>query len=473
MGTKKSKIKFRSTREEVVEPRESSGPTKTSTGKKGKRPTALLAAVQLHDMSEDDLHASLAELGRLVDTLGYEVIGQVTQRRAKPVAAAMMGEGKIKELAAWTGGSGLTRRHEEHLERQEEKAKRNAKIRGEDWEEEEEEEEEEADEQLESDSDTDDAEDGDDADSTFTKPTRKADVVIFDNELTAGQVGNLDNATGVPVMDRSGVIIEIFSRHARTKEARLQVEIARLKYIAPRLRESRIGADRQGGGGGVSGRGAGESAAELDRRRVRLRLAELQRQLKEVSAEQSTRRERRVELNRVALVGYTNAGKSSLMRALTGNEVLVADKLFATLDTTVRNLKPPTDPKILITDTVGFIKKLPHDLVASFRSTLDEALDASLLLFVVDASDTSFREQLAVTHEVLGEIGARERPSLLVLNKWDRVPADARRGLMREFPDAVALSALNKADVGKLRDRLMEHFNAKPVGYHAYDAAEE
>ena len=185
------------------------------------------------------------------------------------------------------------------------------------------------------------------------------------------------------------MILEIFQRHARSRAAKAQVEIVRLQYLAPRLRESGKGRDRQRGG--IGGKGAGESNLELDRRKLRDRIAELTRELTALAEEQRTQRARRREMNRVALVGYTNAGKSTLMRALTGSEVYVADKLFATLDTTVRALGPPAHPRVLVSDTVGFIDKLPHGLVASFKSTLDEALEASLLAQVVDASDPGVR----------------------------------------------------------------------------------
>jgi GTP-binding protein HflX len=170
------------------------------------------------------------------------------------------------------------------------------------------------------------------------------------------------------VLDRSSVIVEIFHRHAKSREARLQVELARLMYVAPRLRETGAGADRQRGG--VGGKGAGESAVELDKRKIRDRVAQLREEIAEVQVQAATRRSRRKDARRVALVGYTNAGKSSLMRMLTGSGVYVADKLFATLDTTVRQLHPPAHPPVLVGDTVGFIKKLPHELVASFRSRL-------------------------------------------------------------------------------------------------------
>jgi GTP-binding protein HflX len=256
-------------------------------------------------------------------------------------------------------------------------------------------------------------------------------------------------------MDRTGVIVEIFHRHAKTPAAKAQVEIARLTYLTPRIRATG-GGDRQGGG--IGAKGAGETQHELDRRRIRDRIAELRQDLERIHREEALRRERRREHMKVALVGYTNAGKSSLMRALTGSDIYVADKLFATLDTTVRAIYPETKPKVLVTDTVGFIKKLPHDLVASFRSTLDEALDASLLLYVVDASDPSFRSQLETTKTVLGEIGAADQKSILVLNKDDCLSELDRAALRREFPDAVFLSTRNPESVRRLRDICLAEF---------------
>jgi GTP-binding protein HflX len=254
------------------------------------------------------------------------------------------------------------------------------------------------------------------------------------------------------------VIIEIFHRHASSRPARLQVEIARLTYVAPRLRETG-GGERQRGG--IGQRGAGESSIELDRRKIRDRISELKAELAAIDDESKTRRAKRQEALRVALVGYTNAGKSSLMRALTGSHVLVADKLFATLDTTVRALWPESRPRILVSDTVGFIKKLPHDLVASFRSTLDEALEASLLLQVVDAADPRFRAQMQVTREVLDEIGAGDVPWILVLNKIDKVAPAGREELAREFPAALLVSAKDPADVGRVRDAIIGTFEAE------------
>src|SRR6201999_2086722 len=240
------------------------------------------------------------------------------------------------------------------------------------------------------------------------------EFVIIDHEISPNQARNLERATGAQVLDRSGVIVEIFHRHAHRREGRLQGEMGRLKYGSPRMREAP-------GGGRQQGVGAGETDLELDRRKIRERLAELKEQLDDIERDSEQRRSARRDQFRIALVGYTNAGKSSLMRALTSSEVLVEDKLFATLDTTVRALQPETTPRVLVSDTVGFIKKLPHDLVASFRSTLAEALEASLLLFVMDASDPAYESQLEVSRNVLHEIGADAVPSRLLLNKIDRL----------------------------------------------------
>jgi GTP-binding protein HflX len=235
------------------------------------------------------------------------------------------------------------------------------------------------------------------------------------------------------------------------------VEIARLKYESPRVRESPRGKERQ------RGRGAGEAGLELDRRRIRDRITELKEQLESVQREQAVRRAQREGTRRVALVGYTNAGKSSLMRALTGSDVHVEDKLFATLDTTVRALAPEVKPRILVSDTVGFIKKLPHDLVASFKSTLDEALDASLLLHVVDASDPNWESQLAVTREVLAEIGAGSVPARLLMNKIDRVEPGLLASLRRALPDAWFISARAAEDAARVREGIQAFFEASYV----------
>lgn len=407
-------------------------------------PKAVLVGLHFPRISDADVQSSLDELGRLVKTLGYEVIGRTTQRRNSTKSAGVLGYGKLKELAKWTGGSGviaptfIAKKHKAAL-------KFNKNIENS------------SDENTDFDEDV--VEDFEvEEEQAFEQdvPTGKADFVIFDCELSPSQLRNIESATGVKVFDRTGVIIEIFSRHARTKAAKAQVEIARLTYVAPRLRETGGGGDRQGGG--VGGKGAGETALELDRRKIRDRIKELKQELESFGKEDVTRRSRREQEITVALVGYTNAGKSSLMRALTGSDVLIADKLFATLDTTVREMHPETKPKILISDTVGFIKKLPHDLVASFKSTLDEAAGAALLLYVVDSSDVSFRAQLEVTKSVLVEVGAGEIPHFLILNKVDCLSVEEIENLRNEFPDAIMLSTLDPADVESLRLKMVKYF---------------
>jgi GTP-binding protein HflX len=402
---------------------------------------AVLVAIRTPRVTAEELDSSLQELTRLVNTLGYRVVGRVTQKRSSDQYAAVLGQGKLAELALWTGGSGKI---ESAFERPKHKAASKREAAASDVTDE-----------------SDDEDESDDSPEVSPGPDEQAQIVIVDCDLSPSQLKNLERAAGVPVLDRTGVIIEIFSRHARTRAARLQVEIARLNYLAPRLRETGGGSERQGGG--VGGKGAGETSLELDKRRIRDRTKELRAELAAIGDEHQTRRARREHELTVALVGYTNAGKSSLMRAMTGSEVLVADKLFATLDTTIRPLYPETRPKVLLSDTVGFIKKLPHDLVASFKSTLDEAASASLLLFVVDASDPSFRSQLEVTRKVLAEVGATDVPSLLVLNKRDRLGPDELTALKAEYPDAVLLSTRNKEDLQALRERIMGYFESDMI----------
>jgi GTP-binding protein HflX len=401
--------------------------------------------VQLPGVSDTDHAADLAELGRLVHTLGYEVVATVSQRRERIAAGTVLGTGKLKELASLTGGrgivsSGAQERKSKARERWEAEAE---EAEGEEAEADEEEEESPVEEPA--------------AETGEEQATARPTVVVVDHELSPGQLSNLERATGAQVLDRTGVIVDIFHRHARSREAKMQVEIARLNYLAPRLRESTGSRERQ------QGRGSGDSAVELDRRKIRDRLAELREGLAAIQQDQEHRRYARRDQLRVALVGYTNAGKSSLMRALTGSEVLVADQLFATLDTTVRALQPETRPRVLVSDTVGFIQKLPHDLVASFRSTLDEALEASLLLYVVDASDPTWEAQLEVTRSVLREIGAQSVPSRLLFNKADRLSAEARQALLQQHPEALVLSAHSPEDVAALRQTLIDFFDRSMV----------
>lgn len=406
----------------------------------------VLVGIQLPKVEAQEFENSLSELSRLVTTLGHLVVGRVIQKRNSDRSASVLGEGKLLELARWTSGTGVitgfvqTKKTKAALKWDEE----NSEIESPDGE---------------------IAEDSGEIDEEVSEPetaiSETADMVVVDSDLSPSQLRNLESATGVPVLDRTGVIIEIFGRHARTRAARLQVEIARLVYVAPRLRESAVGRDR--GGGGVGGKGSGETSLELDKRKIRDRIKELKEELSSIGNEHSVRRARREREHTVALVGYTNAGKSSLMRALTGSEILVADQLFATLDTTVRPLHPPSIPKVLISDTVGFIKKLPHDLVASFKSTLDEALNATLLLFVVDASDPAFRSQLEVTQTVLAEVGAESIPRFLVFNKRDRLSENEIQDLKTEFSSAIFISTKIEQDLKMLRERILSHLERESV----------
>ncbi len=276
-----------------------------------------------------------------------------------------------------------------------------------------------------------------------------ADVIIFDNSLSPMQMRNLQERLEKPILDRSALILDIFARRARSREAKLQVEVARLQYMLPRLVGLHAALSRQGGASGsMSSRGAGETKLELDRRVLEKRLSELRRELKEVGNERETQRKRRVKsgLPRVALVGYTNAGKSTLLNAmldLYGAEegedaekyVLEKDMLFATLDTTVRKIAPPDHHAFLLSDTVGFIHKLPHNLVEAFQSTLEEAKEADLLIQVVDYSDEHYKEQIAVTNQTLKKLQADGVPMLYIYNKSDLVSPDALPGLSGVEPE--------------------------------------
>lgn len=300
-----------------------------------------------------------------------------------------------------------------------------------------------------------------------------ADCVIFDNSLTPSQQRNLQNQLEVPVWDRTNLILEIFDRRARTKEARLQVESANLQYLLPRLVGMRDALSRQGGGagaggaagagGGLSNKGAGEKKLELDRRRIEKRISELNRELKVMEKDRETQRKRRKEseLPSVALVGYTNAGKSTLMNKMldiwmgdTEKKVLEKDMLFATLDTTVRRISPGDNRDFLLSDTVGFISQLPHTLVKAFRSTLEEACTADLLLQVVDFSDPHHREQMEVTQETLKELQAGQIPCLYVMNKADFVMEESE--LPKVLGDRIYLSAKQGIGLAELLELIQK-----------------
>jgi GTP-binding protein HflX len=385
---------------------------------------AIVAAVQLPNVSDIEFEASLAELRDLAKTLGYQITATFTQKRSSFDATAYLGKGKREEMRAFV--------------------------------------------------------DSEPAPGTFEHPLHaaadpeagKIEAIFVDHEISPSQARDLEKEVGAEVLDRTMVILEIFHRHATSRAARAQVEIARLGYMAPRLREAAKLAGPQGRQrSGTGGRGAGESHTELDKRKIRDHIAELQKEIDAMDVERKTQRSRRQGrqgLATVALVGYTNAGKSTLMRALTGSDVLVENKLFATLDTTVRALHPESRPRVLVSDTVGFIKNLPHGLVASFKSTLEEALDAALLLHVIDASDPGFERQLAVTDKVLAEIGAQEVPRIRVFNKIDHVgdaaaQAEREAALRAAWPDCIVMSARRAGDVALLREAIINFFRQDQV----------
>lgn len=295
--------------------------------------------------------------------------------------------------------------------------------------------------------------------------TLGVDLVIFDDEISPAQQRNLEKAFGVRVMDRTEVIIEVFAQRAHTKEARLQIDLARTKYEAPRLKRLWTHLSRQAGtgGGGAGGgaylKGEGEKQIEIDRRLLKKRIEDLQKELKEVQEYRETQRSGRLRSGMpiFAIVGYTNAGKSTLLNALTDAGVFVEDKLFATLDTTTRRLLLRNGQEILLIDTVGFIRKLPHLLVAAFRSTLEESLQADILIHLVDASHPMALEQAKTTHEVLKELNAADRPILTVLNKMDRAQDKAlAERLHLTYPKTVQISALTRQGFDKLEDLLID-----------------
>jgi len=277
-----------------------------------------------------------------------------------------------------------------------------------------------------------------------------ATTTIFDQELSGAQVRNLEETLDLKIIDRTQLILDIFAGRAKTREGILQVELAQLSYLLPRL--SGHGKNLSRLGGGIGTRGPGETKLETDRRHIRRRITELKRQLEAVTAHRTLHRERRRKVGavQIALVGYTNAGKSSLLRELTDADVLAENKLFATLDPTSRSLELPSGKQVVLTDTVGFIQNLPHDLVAAFRATLEEAAEADLLLHVVDSSSPMRDRQMAVVEEVLRELGAGGRPTLVVYNKIDLLTEQADRA-MAGGPDAIRVSAYDDRDMARLR----------------------
>jgi len=282
-----------------------------------------------------------------------------------------------------------------------------------------------------------------------------ADVLVFDNELTPSQQRNWERLAGVLVIDRQEVILDIFARRAQTREARLQVDLARMEYSLPRLVRAWSHLGKQGGG--IGSKGEGESQLEQDKRKIRSQIDRLKRDLAEVKRRRATQRKdrKRTPVPNVAIVGYTNAGKSSLLRALTGADVLVEDKLFATLDTTTRRIALPNNQPLLLTDTVGFVRKLPHGLVEAFNATLEEAAMSEFLLHVLDASQPEVLEFHETTRKVLAELGADTLPTLTVFNKTDKLADPSILPLLRSrFPEAVFISVKTRAGLDELVDRI-------------------
>jgi GTP-binding protein HflX len=345
--------------------------------------------------------ASLVELARLAETAGSEVLDGLIQRRSSPDPATFVGSGKVAELRQTVSANG-------------------------------------------------------------------ADTVIADGELSPGQLRQLEEKLKVKVVDRTALILDIFAQHARSREGKAQVELAQLRYFLPRLRGWGESMSRQGGGaggggaggGGVGTRGPGETKLETDRRRIHQRIAKLRRELEGMKTVRETQRDRRRrrEVPAVAIAGYTNAGKSSLLNAITDAGVLVEDALFATLDPTTRRWETPDGREATLTDTVGFVRHLPHQLVEAFRSTLEEVGDADLVVHVVDGSDPSATDQIAAVREVIADIGESDAtpPELLVVNKVDDADPLALAQLRATLPGAVFVSARTGEGIELLRRRVAE-----------------
>ncbi len=285
----------------------------------------------------------------------------------------------------------------------------------------------------------------------------RAQVVVFGVDLSFTQQRNLEETAGRKVIDRTQLILDIFARRAHSNEGKVQVELAQLRYLLPRLAGKGVLLSRLGGGIGT--RGPGEQKLEMDRRRIRLRISRLARELEEIRRRRETVRERRrsEEIPSAVLVGYTNAGKSTLLNALTGSSARSEDRLFTTLDPLTRRLSLPDGQGILLTDTVGFLHRLPHHLIEAFRATLQEAAEASLLLHVMDSSSLLMEEKEAAVHEVLRDIEADSRPLLRVLNKTDQLGPGEKARLQRRYPEGILLSARTGEGLGHLKDRLLAH----------------
>jgi len=287
----------------------------------------------------------------------------------------------------------------------------------------------------------------------------QADLVVFDDDLSASQARNIEKVLkDVKIIDRSGIILDIFARHARTSESRIMVEIAQLNYLLPRLTRAWTHLSRQVGGIGT--RGPGETQLEVDRRLVRNRVTELKKKLKKIENARMAQADRRNQTFHLAVVGYTNAGKSTLTNRLTKADVLAEDKLFATLDSTTRKLFLAPGKEVILSDTVGFIRKLPHHLIASFKSTLSVAGEANVILQIIDASAPDYQDHMEVTHEVLQELADESIPRIIVFNKCDLVPVEVQEEITAHYPEAILISASEKIGLELLRDTIESLYDA-------------
>ncbi|MBI4833317.1 MAG: GTPase HflX [Planctomycetes bacterium] len=282
------------------------------------------------------------------------------------------------------------------------------------------------------------------------------DTVIFDNDLSPGQIRNLENELKIKVLDRTELILDIFVTHARSLQAKLQVELAQLEYTLPRLTHLWSHLSKIEGGVGIGQRGPGEKQLEMDRRIARDRITKLKREIEDINQHHKRTTENRSSYFNIALLGYTNAGKSALMNALTGTDCLVENKLFSTLDTKTQLWNPANHYKVLLSDTVGFIRNLPHHLVASFNATLQEVIDADLLLHIVDVFQPGIDQRIQAVDKVLEELGCSQKPRLLVFNKIDKIDPLEMQIVSKEFPDSVFISAKNKQGLDALAGRIVE-----------------
>ena len=369
---------------------------------------AFLVGVKLKDELQTNAESSLEELRRLAETAGMEVLAETVQPKQTPDPAYFIGRGKLEELEA-----------------------------------------------------------------IFSE--LKVEAVIFDNDLTPAQTRNLEKILDIVVIDRTSLILQIFAQRAQTKAAKLQVDLAQLQYALPRLTRLWTHLSRLGtGAGGTAGvgagraggvvRGPGETQLQIDRRLIHTQISRVKKALQKVEKHRRVQRKQRQEMVNVSVVGYTNAGKSTLFNALTSEKRLAEDKLFATLDPTTRTLDLPDNQHVLLSDTVGFLKKLPHHLVAAFKATLEEVVEADLLLHVVDVAHPEAESQIDAVDEVLKELGAFERPTLMLFNKVDLLEDEEYTQLFRsKYPDSLAISAQDGTGLEALKDLLAERFSTQDV----------